>query len=408
MTTKIDPVSTIVDSFPIPELSIIGDLSNKPTYHSLLKAQNELNTNAAAVDTTQGTGIHGLLVLTMSVTEFHTMVGFDEADPPVQIRHPIPVNPGALPADPTAAQLRTHADRLYHHQTHHSTDKALKKILLAAVPDLYISAIKHPRTGYATTTTLMILNHLWATYGEIKPEDLDQNTITMTTTWHPTSPIENLFLQIDDGIAFALAGESPIDDGTAVRIIYKIVLDTGVFELPCRDWRAKPRNEKTLANFKTFFQAANNDRATTTSSAGYHSASAAITPNDTLVSLLEAHNKLQKSFVAEVSTPPPIPLMVEPPRMINNNLTNNNHTNNNTNGNNSNNENNSSSNNSNTIAVQAEPVVERSETVVVDAELANSQLLLHPQQQQQYKRGMLFWLLMVFILLTACLVSVIG
>ena len=295
MTTKIDPVSTIVDSFPIPELSIIGDLSNKPTYHSLLKAQNELNTNAAAVDTTQGTGIHGLLVLTMSVTEFHTMVGFDEADPPVQIRHPIPVNPGALPADPTAAQLRTHADRLYHHQTHHSTDKALKKILLAAVPDLYISAIKHPRTGYATTTTLMILNHLWATYGEIKPEDLDQNTITMTTTWHPTSPIENLFLQIDDGIAFALAGESPIDDGTAVRIIYKIVLDTGVFELPCRDWRAKPRNEKTLANFKTFFQAANNDRATTTSSAGYHSASAAITPNDTLVSLLEAHNKLQKT-----------------------------------------------------------------------------------------------------------------
>jgi hypothetical protein len=167
MTTKIDPVSTIVDSFPFPELTIIGDISNKPTYHSLLKAQNELNTNAASVDTTQGTGIHGFLVLTMAAAEFDTMVGFDDAEPPVQIRHPIPANPGALPANPTAADLRTHAERLYHHQTHHSTDKALKKILLAAVPDLFISAIKHPRTGYATTSTLMILNHLWATYGEI-------------------------------------------------------------------------------------------------------------------------------------------------------------------------------------------------------------------------------------------------
>ena len=295
MTTKIDPVSTIVDSFPIPELSTIGDLSNKPTYHTILQAQTELNTNAASVDTTQGTGIHGLLVLTMPPDEFHEMIGNNGAEPPVQLRHPIPINPGPRPPDSTIALARTHAEQLYHHQTYHSTDKALKKILLAAVPDLFISAIKHPRTGYATTTTLNILTHLWTTYGEIKPEDLDKNLITMSTAWHPTSPIETLYRQIDDGLDFATAGESPIDDGTAVRIIYNIVFATGVFELPCRDWRAKPRGEKTLANFKSFFQTANNDRAATTSSVGYHSANAAISFNDTLVSLLEAHNKLQKT-----------------------------------------------------------------------------------------------------------------
>lgn len=296
MTTKIDPVSTIIASFPIPELSILGDTANRPTYPSLLKIQNELNTNAASIDTTQGTGIHGLLVLTMPTAEFLTMVGFNNADPPVQIQHAAPINPGALPPDSTAAVARTHAENLFHHQTYHSTDKALKKMLLAACPDIYLSAIKNPRTGYATVTTLQMMNHLWATYGEIKPEDLDQNLITMATQWHPSSPLETLYLQIDDGIAFALAGESPIDDGTAVRIIYKIIFDTGVFELPCRDWRAKARIDKTLANFKTFFQLANNDRATTTSSAGYHSSNAAlITANDTLISLLEAHNKLQKT-----------------------------------------------------------------------------------------------------------------
>ena len=296
MTTKIDSVSTIIASFPIPELSIIADLSTRPSYQSLLITQNELNTNAASVDTTQGTGIHGLLVLTMPTTEFNEMVGLNNADPPVQIQHPAPANPGALPPDSTVAIARTHAENQYHFQTHHSTDKALKKMLLAACPDIYLSAIKNPRTGYATTTTLQMMNHLWATYGEIKPEDLDQNLKNMTTPWHPTSPIETLFLQIDDGIAFASAGDSPIDDNTAVRIIYNIIADTGVFELPCRDWRAKPRNDKTLANFKRFFHTANNDRSTTTSSAGYHSAQAAlITTNDNLASLLAAHNKLQKT-----------------------------------------------------------------------------------------------------------------
>jgi hypothetical protein len=295
MTTKIDSVSTIVDSFPISELSVIGDKNTQPTYHSLLTAQKELNTNAASIDTPQGTGIHGLLVLTMQPADFATMVGNNGADPPIQLGHPAPVNPGPLPPNATAAEARTHAEELYHHQTYHSTDKALKKMLLASCNDLYLAAIKHPLTGFATTTTLQLLTHLWTTYGEIKPDDLDINDKTMATPWHPTTPIETLFLQIDDGIAFAAAGGSPINDSTAVRIIYKIIFDTGVFELPCRDWRAKANNEKTLANFKQFFRAANNDRATTTSSAGYHTANATTTNNDAINKLLEAHTKLQQT-----------------------------------------------------------------------------------------------------------------
>ena len=90
MTTKIDPVSTIIASFSIPELSAIADLSTRPTYQSLLTAQTELNTNAASIDTTQGTRIHGLLILTMPTTIFNEMVGFDNAVPPVQIQHPAP------------------------------------------------------------------------------------------------------------------------------------------------------------------------------------------------------------------------------------------------------------------------------------------------------------------------------
>ena len=307
MSSKIDSVSTIVASFPVPELTKYGDLSNKPTYHTLLAMQKELNTNAASVDTTQGTGIHGLLVLTMNASDFRAMTipninpAIDDYNPEaVDFPHPPPINPGNLPARATAADVREHEHNVYHHQIYHSTDKALKKILLAAGPDLYLSAIKDPRTGYATVTTLQMLHHLWTTYGIIKPEDLDANIIAMSKTWHPTSPIENLFLQIDEGIDFALAGESPIDDSTAVRIIYKIVADTGVFELPCREWRALPRHERTLANFKIRFRAANDDRSATTGTAGYHTLSAnaatATSINENLTTLLAAHNKLQQQF----------------------------------------------------------------------------------------------------------------
>ena len=294
MSTKIDPVSTIIASFPITELSKFGDNSNRPTYHTLLAVQNDLNTNAASIDTPQGTGMHGLLVLTMPIIEFHEMVGMNDAVPPVQIQHPVPINPGALPEAPTAAEARTHADAQFHHQTYHSTDKALKKMLLAAGPELYLLAIKHPRTGFSNLTTLQMMTHLWTTYGTIEETDLNNNLIQMATAWHPTNPIESLFKQIDDGIEFARAGDSPIDDATAVRMIYKCVFDTGVFELPCRDWRAKPRNEKTLANFKIFFHLANNDRATTTSSAGYHSANAATTTD--LVTIINNQTKLLKAF----------------------------------------------------------------------------------------------------------------
>ena len=302
MSTKIDPISTIIASFPVPELSKLGDTTTKPSYHSLLTVQKELNTNAASIDTTHGTGIHGLLVLTMSATEFDDMINppndNDDDDSVERITHPPPPNPGALNPNSTVADARNHAELLFHYQTYHSTDKALKKLVLASCPDLYLSAIKHARTGYATVTTLQIMTHLWTTYGDIKAEDLDANLITMATPWHPTTPIETLFRQIDDCIDFALAGESPIDDATAVRTTYNIIAATGMFELSCREWRNKPKQEKTLANFKVFFTIANNDRSTTTSSAGYHTsniANAAITTNDTLAALLAAHNLLQKT-----------------------------------------------------------------------------------------------------------------
>ena len=285
MSTRVDPISTIIASFPIPELTKIDTEHAKPSYITLLRLQRDLNTNAASIETTQGTGLHGFLVLTMKPIDFLLMTA--------DIAHAAPPNPGPMPVAATAAQAREHEHSTYQYKLYHSTDLSLKKILIAAVDELYLRAIQHPQQGFANVTTLTILTHLWATYGEIIDKDLDNNLSTMATPWQPTSPIETLFQQIDDGIAFALAGGSPIDDPTAVRILYKIIFNTGVFELACREWRARNIAQRTLALFKPFLIAANKDRAATTASVGYH-ANASTTSETQIATLIDKCNKLQK------------------------------------------------------------------------------------------------------------------
>ena len=134
MYNKIDPIATIVASFPIPELTKFGNTNQEPTYNTLLQVQKELNTNSASVETTHGTGLHGLLVLTMANTDFLAMTA--------NIPHPPPNHPGVLAPDATAAAARTYDLNTFHYQQFHSTDKAMKKLILAACPDLYLSALK--------------------------------------------------------------------------------------------------------------------------------------------------------------------------------------------------------------------------------------------------------------------------
>ena len=205
---QVESISTIVSSFPIKELTPIGDATTEPTFKMLTKLQQELNTNSSSYETTQGTGQHGLIVLTIAYNEYLIMATNDIDDDDINVEHPIPINPGPLIANATVAQARTHGIELYHHGTYHSVDKALKQQLLKAVPDIYIASLHHDTTGYAGVTTLQLLTHLWETYGHISEADITANLKSFSDPWHPSTSIEALFQRIDDCRKFATAGES--------------------------------------------------------------------------------------------------------------------------------------------------------------------------------------------------------
>jgi hypothetical protein len=116
------------------------------------------------------------------------------------IAHAAPPNPGPMPIAATAAQAREHEQNTYQFKLYHSTDLSLKKILIAAVDELYLRAIQHPQQGFANVTTSTILTHLWDTYGEIIDKDIDNNLVTMATPWQPTSPIGTLSMTVSHSL----------------------------------------------------------------------------------------------------------------------------------------------------------------------------------------------------------------
>jgi hypothetical protein len=73
---------------------------------------------------------------------------------------------------------------------------------MAAVPDVYIWALKRKKTGFGNVTSLQLLTHLWTSYGTITQKELvvDDNQTRIQLPWSPPTLIEELFNQLKEGI----------------------------------------------------------------------------------------------------------------------------------------------------------------------------------------------------------------
>jgi hypothetical protein len=75
-------------------------------------------------------------------------------------------------------------------------------------------------------------------------------------------------------------GKEPIAETVLIRALLKNLEQSGVFELDIRDWRRK-KNNKTLKDFKEFFNLANKDRLEKATSASMGYANQAAGDNNT-------------------------------------------------------------------------------------------------------------------------------
>jgi len=163
-------IDSIVDNFLHTS---IDPITGQPNYESLVEVHLKLNTNAASVHSHLGDERLGLLYLTVTPAVYNTQSNIPFM-PPTNLG-PIPM----IPNNATAHQINeinrqfNRATALY--KKYNDIDKAMKSLLISAIDDSYIRALKDKYIGYANVTMLQMLTHLYTNYAKITPTDLNEN-----------------------------------------------------------------------------------------------------------------------------------------------------------------------------------------------------------------------------------------
>ena len=264
-------IESVITTFPHQTIPQIGGV---PTYESINKLAALLKANAASVQTENGGGQLGHLAVCVSPAIYATL-----SNTPFTI----PANPGAicpvLAGNPTAAQLaahsRRHIESLRLYRLYHTVQGALRQQLLTAVPDIYLRTLKNRHTGYTNVAVLALLGHLYTTYGRMTPMDLNANDQRFKTAYDTNQPFETFVQQVEDAMDFADAAGQAYTATQIVNNAYNIMFNTNMFVDACRDWRRKPANDCTWANFKLDFALAHTDLSNmrnTSQTTGFHQA----------------------------------------------------------------------------------------------------------------------------------------
>jgi hypothetical protein len=92
-----------------------------------------------------------------------------------------------------------------------NVNKACCKAILDAFDEKFLAARAGPIVRYANETAISLIAHLKECYAFISPIELVANYERMCQTYDPSRPIEDLFKHMQDGRAYAQAGQQPYD-----------------------------------------------------------------------------------------------------------------------------------------------------------------------------------------------------
>ena len=125
------------------------------------------------------------------------------------------------------------------------TDKALKQLLLSAVEDKYYRVMRNSLIGYANVTTSSLIQYLNQAYVNITSTQASDNDKKLTAPYDSNQPIDALYEQIDNAVAFAEAADNAYTGKQIVVIAYEIIFQTGIYVDICKLWRKKVKADKT-------------------------------------------------------------------------------------------------------------------------------------------------------------------
>jgi hypothetical protein len=172
----------------------------------------------------------------------------------------LPLNPGATAEIPDAATpveaqnlIHAHAENMRAYILVNNVDKACCKAILDAFDNKFLSARDDPIVRYANETAISLITHLQECYAFISLIELVENYEIMRQSYDPSRPIEDLFKKMQDGRAYAQAGQQSYGTQQIINIAYALIFNTGVYGDACKDWDKYNILDKNCENFKAHF-----------------------------------------------------------------------------------------------------------------------------------------------------------
>ena len=275
--------SAVTVQLPFEALTPLSTVS-PPTAKTIRRLKKEVYACALFIDSDAGGGQHGCLGMVMTAAEYaahltaggHAVVAW--IDPP---NPAAPVFPAAVAHWQVAHDMANYDMEKDDYSITQTLEGKLRKMILIAVPNMYLNALADPMTGFAGVRVRVMLNHLTVQYGTITTEDLEQNEQDLAMTWDPNEATDKVFDNATECQAFATAANDPITDNKAMREILKTFKKSGVMHDGIKDWKKKAAAAQTLANMRTHFCDANKRRLENDTAAlqGYGTANAATGTN---------------------------------------------------------------------------------------------------------------------------------
>ena len=108
-------------------------------------------------------------------------------------------------------------------------DRALKQQLIETFDDIYTDDLRDPNIGFTGTTAITIITHMYDFFGKISAADLAKNDEDMVTLYVSSTPITKLFSQIEEAVAYAEAGQTPLTLPQILQKAYLLILTTGIY-----------------------------------------------------------------------------------------------------------------------------------------------------------------------------------
>ena len=80
-----------------------------------------------------------------------------------------------------------------------AVDRALKKKIITAVVPVFLYPMVDQLTGFGQVSALIMLKHLFSSYGAIGKINLEENAVKMMGPYDPNEPLAQIIKQLEKG-----------------------------------------------------------------------------------------------------------------------------------------------------------------------------------------------------------------